>query len=324
MMTAIMSVTIVTAAGVLGSASPSLAMNTLTRLFERTLSKGHLVHCESDAISYITDGEHRFQVKFCPALLRRFQNETSTNDNDGGNARVGRNPFDPPDPTCLIADDIRPAHNLLFNKYCVTRLHLLLTTKAYKSQEEPLEHSDFVAAADAIHRYQDGNWLLFYNSGPLSGASQPHRHLQLIPLTEEEPLPVKDLPSFAQTFPCHFRLLSHSAHDIDGVGVEGMADVWYSTYQQLWGECRNIGDCSSTNLLFTPDWMLLVRRTRAYVPSTSSLLSSSLASSPLATLSTSWKPNSLIFAGYLLAKNAEEMLLIENMRPLHIIRLLTT
>jgi ATP adenylyltransferase len=56
--------------------------------------------------------------------------------------------------------------------------HALLVTKQYHSQSEPLQPEDFAA----LSLCSDGaGWLAFYNCGPLSGRSQPHKHVQLLP-----------------------------------------------------------------------------------------------------------------------------------------------
>ena len=87
------------------------------------------------------------------------------------------NPFLPPDER-LVLGPWSPCHTLLLNKFPVTLGHLLLITRAYAPQSGWLTSEDWTAAA-ALLQHQDG--LLFFNSSAAAGASQPHRHLQLLP-----------------------------------------------------------------------------------------------------------------------------------------------
>ena len=52
-------------------------------------------------------------------------------------------------------------------------------TKEYEPQTDLLNAGDFEAASRVT---QEIDGLLFYNSGKNSGASQPHKHLQFVPL----------------------------------------------------------------------------------------------------------------------------------------------
>lgn len=87
------------------------------------------------------------------------------------------NPFLPPDPDLLVAE--LGAHRVVLNKFPVFPDHLLLVTRVYEPQDSPLGVADFAALLAGMAA---GPALGFYNSGPRSGASQPHRHLQLVRL----------------------------------------------------------------------------------------------------------------------------------------------
>ena len=93
------------------------------------------------------------------------------------------NPFLPPDER-LVLGPWNPSHTLLLNKFPIDSGHLLLITRAYASQSDWLTPEDWSAAATLLQQ-QDG--LLFFNSGPAAGASQPHRHLQLLPARPGRP-----------------------------------------------------------------------------------------------------------------------------------------
>ena len=87
------------------------------------------------------------------------------------------NPFRPWDQR-LEVSAIGSHHALILNKYPVQLGHMLLITKEWASQGDWLDSRDWTAVS-AVDVNTTGLW--FFNSGPLAGASQPHRHLQLLP-----------------------------------------------------------------------------------------------------------------------------------------------
>jgi ATP adenylyltransferase len=92
-------------------------------------------------------------------------------------AVAGGNPFLPYDPQLFVAD-ISSTHVGLLNKYNVVDHHLLIVTRQFEHQENLLTLDDFAALCRCLAEYPG---LGFYNSGVVAGASQPHRHLQLVP-----------------------------------------------------------------------------------------------------------------------------------------------
>lgn len=97
-------------------------------------------------------------------------------------------PFRPPYTDSLYVSDWPPAHAVLLNKFPVLEDHLLIVTRGWADQEEPMDEADWQALGEALHA-MDG--LGFYNGGRLAGASQPHRHLQLVPREALGPLPLE-------------------------------------------------------------------------------------------------------------------------------------
>ena len=87
------------------------------------------------------------------------------------------NPFRPWDRELEVAG-IGEQHVLILNKYPVQIGHMLLITKTWAPQNGWLTLEDWTAVAEVD---QDTTGLWFFNSGPEAGASQPHRHLQLLP-----------------------------------------------------------------------------------------------------------------------------------------------
>lgn len=90
-----------------------------------------------------------------------------------------------------------PTHLLVLNKFPVIPNHFILATKAFKPQTALLEEDDLEMAyaclkawaagdndADAASRGGRRRLFGFFNSGDASGASQPHRHLQFLPIED--------------------------------------------------------------------------------------------------------------------------------------------
>lgn len=104
-------------------------------------------------------------------------------------------PFENP-PRALWLTDLGPDHFLVLNKFAVVPEHFILATKDFKPQTHLLEESDLAATLACIRAYEeekeatkasgagagDGGLFAFFNCGEHSGASQPHRHIQLLPL----------------------------------------------------------------------------------------------------------------------------------------------
>ena len=91
----------------------------------------------------------------------------------------GEDPFRPPYVDDLFVADLSDTHVLLLNKFPVLEDHLLIVTREDLPQQGWLDVGDFQALA-ACMAHVDG--LGFYNGGRAAGASQPHRHLQLVPM----------------------------------------------------------------------------------------------------------------------------------------------
>ncbi|KAG8956003.1 bifunctional AP-4-A phosphorylase/ADP sulfurylase [Tulasnella sp. 424] len=112
--------------------------------------------------------------------------------------RSNAGPFSPPYVPGLYVDELKEENEdyvVLMNKYCVVQNHFLLVTKEFKRQTSPLTPCDLAAAYKLMSagRRHGKNFFMFYNCGPLSGSSQPHKHLQFMPIPEEEVPPIEKL-----------------------------------------------------------------------------------------------------------------------------------
>ena len=177
----------------------------------------------------------------------------------------------------LYVGDISDTHYCLLNKYNVIDHHLLIVTRQFEHQEELLKMRDFVALATCM-RELDG--LAFYNAGVVAGASQPHKHLQMVPLPLSDngidiPMErlfealngagarIRNIPGLP--FDHAFSWLGESLFDDPRRGAEISYDLYVDLLEALGlrgtrtdGELRQP---APYNLLMTRRWMLIVPRT---------------------------------------------------------------
>jgi sulfate adenylyltransferase (ADP) / ATP adenylyltransferase len=88
------------------------------------------------------------------------------------------NPFLPYE-SAMYVQHIPPSHVLLLNKFNVVDAHTLVVTERYEEQSSLLTADDFSALWSVLGEV-DG--LGFYNAGRTAGASQRHKHLQVVPV----------------------------------------------------------------------------------------------------------------------------------------------
>lgn len=122
----------------------------------------------------IVDAGVRFQVRIVSSLSRK----RAQDDERAAGAAVRPNPFLPYEQNLYVAD-VSDTHVCLLNKYNVLDHHLLIITRRFEPQERALTRADFDALWCCLAEFEA---LGFYNSRPAAGASQPHKHLQLVPL----------------------------------------------------------------------------------------------------------------------------------------------
>ena len=223
------------------------------------------------------------------------------------------NPFLPYEKDLFVAD-ISTTHLCLLNKYNVVDYHLLIVTREFEEQESLLNLQEFQALGSCMGEFEG---LAFYNGGKTAGASQRHKHLQVVPLPmipSGEKIPIDRAIATAKfnngigiTSQFPFR---HAIAKLDVAWVhspvESAAEIleFYLTLLKAVGiESRdgiNGKQSGHYNLLVTGEWMLVVPRSYEYFQSIS--------------------VNSLGFAGALLVKNQEQMNIIKEQKPLTILR----
>ncbi|GAM83746.1 hypothetical protein ANO11243_017360 [Dothideomycetidae sp. 11243] len=126
-----------------------------------------------------------FQLRYCPALAKK-----PTADKSKGSSKPF-DPFEAPTDDLLVAEVPvkNPSHILVLNKFPIIPQHFILATKQHKLQTHPLEPDDLIKTYACLQSWGEGSsdcrrLFAFFNSGDESGASQPHRHIQLVPVEE--------------------------------------------------------------------------------------------------------------------------------------------
>lgn len=245
----------------------------------------------------------RFLVRILANLARKEQAQPAQPDSASGNF----NPFLPYEED-LFVSFISPTHLCLLNKYNVVDHHLLIVTRAFETQDSWLNTDDFEALWACLTEI-DG--LGFYNGGSIAGASQRHKHLQLVPLPlcpDGSSLPLSKFvqPVASEAIATVDALpFQHAVLSLPAQLHSPEAGVYLQrVYQQL---LRAIGiDLGQSqpdlpyNLLITRRWMVAVPRSQdrhRTIP-----------------------VNALGFAGSLLVKNTEQLSLLQAMGPMNLLR----
>lgn len=137
----------------------------------RALASGALLPI-STASEYVGDNGVRFVVRILSNLLRKDEDRLKRAQQKKGN------PFLPYEKD-LFVTELSPTHLALLNKFNVMERHLLIVTRQFEEQEDLLNSSDFEALWTCMGEYDA---VGFYNGGEAAGASQAHKHLQIVPL----------------------------------------------------------------------------------------------------------------------------------------------
>jgi ATP adenylyltransferase len=238
---------------------PDALWQTLCERAQQALASGAL---QPTAIrtEIVEDQGVRFRIGVATALVRKDAAEQP----GGGNPA---NPFLPPEPA-LVVGALSPTHLAVLNKFNIVEHHLLLVTMQFESQESLLTRADVEALQICLAQYDA---LAFHNAGRVAGASQPHKHLQVmpLPLADDAALPMEPIfagaPAGAVRVPrlAFAHAFTHLPPRVSGAELFAhyrrlLADVGISEVT-IHGERRQ---SMPYNLLLTRRWMLLVPRTR--------------------------------------------------------------
>ena len=220
-------------------------------------------------------------------------------------------PFLPYEPD-LFVGDLSPTHICLLNKFNVVNRHLLIVTRDFEEQTDLLNLSDFKALDRCL---QEIDGLAFFNGGKSAGASQRHKHLQLIPLPflpDMVHLPIE--PEIAKidfkkslgkidSFP--FRHGVASLEIPSDSSVEVRAEIMLQKYLALLNyvglECNDgtVQQPGAYNFLATRNWMTIVPRSQESFQNISI--------------------NSLGFAGSLFVRDRATLKLLRELTPIKLL-----
>lgn len=215
---------------------------------------------------FIEDGGVRFVLRQVSSLQRKAEDRAAR-------AAGGRpaDPFLPPEPHLVVAE-VSDDHLAVLNKFNVMPYHLLIVTRRFVHQEILPDAADFAALAACLREFDS---LGFYNGGREAGASQDHKHLQLValPLASDGPaIPMeaalrtdaRDPRAAGPPFPHAFRPLDPARFDDPAAAGPALAAVFLEllSIAGLRGvpEAQGLRQCAPYNLLVTRRWMLLVPR----------------------------------------------------------------
>ena len=204
------------------------------------------------------------------------------------------NPFRPWDKRLEIAT-INDTHILILNKYPVQVGHMLLITKEWAPQNGWIEIDDWKAMS-LIDSDTTGLW--FFNSDKKAGASQPHRHMQLLRRNREDLICPREL----WIKDCINKIESESLEELSsslfvskrtsqskGNDAQVLNDIYVDlcTRAGIGKPVLNRQPLMSYNLLITKSWVALIRRKEECVHG--------------------FSINALGFAGYLLATSKSDI-----------------
>jgi sulfate adenylyltransferase (ADP) / ATP adenylyltransferase len=294
-----------------------LKKGTLWRSLERTadnaLKTGALLPVSTDH-TFIEDAGLRFFVRVLASL--RKKDEARKQQKAAGASGKKVNPFLPPEKGLIVAD-ITDTHQAILNKFNVVEHHLLIITRHFEDQDTLLTMKDLEALWLCMDEYSG---LGFYNGGREAGASQQHKHLQIVPLplapvgpaipiepllagaTQSGITAIPGLP-FHHSFVRLDRNLANFPERIVKNTFDLYSDMLENTGLNRPDASRLTQQSMPYCLLVTRDWMLLVPRSKEHFEDISF--------------------NSLAFAGSLFVQDKRQLARLKTFGPMNALRSVT-
>jgi ATP adenylyltransferase len=294
---------------------PGSLWGLLTQSTERALRSGALQPIPTE-FEFVEQGGVRFLVR---RLARLERKKAAREEQAKAAAATGKlpNPFSPYEEAMFVAE-ITETHLGLLNKFNVVEHHLLIVTRDFEEQDSLLTAEDFRALWRCMAEYES---LGFYNAGTIAGASQRHKHLQVVPLplAPEGPSvptgPLLERARYAGRIGRSPDLpFLHAVGRVEPDWPASPDDAGEATRERYLALLRAVGlldqsaaDPSSRpdpyNLLVTREWMLLLPRSEESFRSIS--------------------VNGLGFAGSLLVWNEEQLEAVKRHGPMRILTSVT-
>lgn len=274
---------------------------------KRALASGSLLPIRTGS-EYVDDNGIRFVVRILSNLVRKDEDRFKRTQEKRGN------PFLPYEKELFVAD-LGPAHVALLNKFNVMERHLLIVTREFEDQENLLTPADFSALWTCMAEYDA---VGFYNGGEAAGASQSHKHLQIVPLPLAEqgpPVPIQPLVDeigasgvITRLRPFGFRHCFARLELDDSGHPRQPAEQCYALYRGMLSELgmsvprddETVKQSGPYCLVVTRQWMLLAPRSREFYGEVS--------------------VNSLGFVGCLLVRKPEHLEIVKKTGPLEILK----
>ncbi len=284
-----------------------------TRVREKTrhaLRSGALQPIPTEC-ELIAQGSISFLIRILPTLGRKDNAKKQQAEQSATPAKEF-NPFLPYDQELFVAD-ISQTHVCLLNKFNVVDHHLLIVTRLFEAQETWLTLPDFEALWACLGEIEG---LVFYNAGQTAGASQRHKHLQLVPLPltpAESRVPIAPLLTTARFQGSVGRTpdlpFIHAIAHLDPGWVRSPREAAKATSALYWDLLQAVGlsgtegsdrQTGAYNLLITRQWMLLIPRTHECFESIS--------------------VNALGFAGTLAVRTEQQLEFLKRHGPMTVLR----
>ena len=278
----------------------------LVRTKEHALASGALRSFPTNQ-AFIEDGGVRFFVRILASLREKSASRTTQ----------AADPFLPPEKDLTVAD-VTDTHVAVLNKFNVVDNHLLVVTRHFEDQDSLLTLLDFEALWLCMAEY---DCLGFYNGGREAGASQQHKHLQIVPLPlapSGPPIPIDPLlpgerqASAIGTIPA-FPFL-HSFGRLRPDIADRPRDGAIETFELYAAMLKSVGMRTPGTsilprqslpycLLVTRQWMLLVPRSREHFEDISL--------------------NALAFAGSFFVSNEQQLERLRSRGPLRALQMVS-
>ncbi|KAG2199171.1 hypothetical protein INT46_000015 [Mucor plumbeus] len=263
-----------------------------------------------DLISYETT---EFILTLAPALGQKANVKKETKDSEEKSS-----PFLNPNPALVVKE--LDNHIMLLNKFAVCPNHLLIATKEFKKQTEPILPDELYESFKTIKDFGSSQpTIAFYNCGPNSGASQGHKHIQVIPLNHDHEFqpPLKQLfdeiydRQIGQIYAINKLPFVHVIIGLDNNILRAakdqesltsyLAQMFFGILDAMFQQLRenSLPLDTSYNFLMTQDFMMLVPRSKETATIEHNGRSYELSI------------NSMGFSGSILCKSDEELKALE-------------
>ncbi len=275
---------------------------------EHALNIGALKPITTESM-LINDSGVDFLVRIISSLTRKAEEKWR-----GEEHGERKTPFLPYEEE-LFVSHISDTHVCLLNKFNVIDHHLLIVTRLFEDQEMLLTMQDFEAIWTCMAEFEG---LAFYNGGKAAGASQRHKHLQMIPMPMMEngpKVPIEPLFVGAGLEGDLFRIPAlpfvHSyvrlAPDLAG-DIPRVTRLTFSFYRSMLEEVglnrviepEQMRQSGPYNLILTREWMMLVPRSVEFYESISI--------------------NALGFVGALLVQNRQQLQLVKRCGAMSVLK----